>query len=89
MKLLLNLVTSILNLMVHNARKKKRRAPVAPWIERMFGYPFWLWFNLKFYPGRVPEEMEVFIKREETLPATEHHKYFLSSSGLWVPAVRS
>lgn len=98
MKLLLNLVITTLNLMVHLVdmrmrakKKKKKKAISVPWIETLFGYPFYCWFCLKFFPSRVPEEVEVFIHKPETDKDKEQVKlerYFLTSAGLWLPEGR-
>ena len=75
---------------IRKPRRRKRKVVLnqSPFIERLFGKPFYFWLCLRFLPDRVTEEMLVTIQYDTgkviqpgpTLP------YVQTDSGLWVPA---
>jgi hypothetical protein len=67
------------------SKRKTRTSQRLAWIETLFGYPFYIWFCLRFYPALIREEIELTIN-QNIEPQQITKTFQLSPSGLWLPS---
>ena len=71
-------------------RKAKRKRKVVksyvPLVQQLFGVSFHTWLCMKLWPDKVPEEILLTVTTEGKKTTTKTEPYYLSPSGLWIPA---